>query len=39
LEEGIKFITEVVRKQGAEAKINQAEFDREAGVGIVVTDE
>ncbi len=32
-------MTEVVRKQGAEAKINEEEFNREAGVGIVVTDE
>lgn len=32
-------MTEVVRKSGAEAKINEEEFNREAGVGIVVSDD
>ena len=39
LDEGIKYVSEVVRKQGAEAKINQEEFNREAGIGITVSDE
>jgi hypothetical protein len=39
LEEGIKYVAEVVRKNGAEAKINQEEFNKEAGVGIVVSDD
>jgi glutaminyl-tRNA synthetase len=39
LDEGIKYVAEVVRKQGAEAKINAEEFSKEAGIGINVTDE
>jgi hypothetical protein len=39
LDEGIKYITDLVRKQGADASINDEDFKREAGVGIVVTDE
>lgn len=32
-------MTDVVRKLGAEAKINEEEFNREAGVGILVSDD
>ncbi len=32
-------MAEIVRKSGAEAKIDQKEFDREAGIGIVVSDD
>lgn len=39
LDEGIKYITDIVRKQGGEAQINIEEFNRESGVGIIVTDE
>lgn len=39
LDEGIKYVAEVVRKLGAEAKINEEEFKREAGIGITVSDE
>ncbi len=39
LDEGIKYVAEVVRKLGAEAKINEEEFNREAGIGITVSDE
>lgn len=39
LEEGIKYLTDLVRGKGAEATISEADFAREAGVGIVVSDE
>lgn len=39
LEEGIKHLADLVRGKGAEAKIDQEEFNKEAGVGVVVTDE
>lgn len=39
LNEGIKYITDIVKNEGVEAKINIQEFNREAGVGIIVTDD
>lgn len=39
LDEGIRYVAEVVRKLGAEAKINEDEFKKEAGIGITVSDE
>ncbi len=39
MDEGIKYVSEVVRKQGGEAKINVDEFKREAGIGITVSDD
>ena len=39
LDEGIRYVAEVVRKLGAEVKINEDEFKKEAGIGITVSDE
>ena len=39
MDEGIKYLTDLVRTKGAEAQINEEDFKREAGIGIVVTDE
>ena len=39
MDEGIKYLTDLVRTMGAEAQINEEDFKREAGIGIVVTDE
>lgn len=39
LDEAIKYLADLVRSKGAEAPIVDADFNREAGVGVVVTDE
>ena len=39
LDEAMVFLTNLVRAQGADAKVEESEFKREAGVGVVVTDE
>ena len=39
LDEGIKWLDEKLRANGAEYKIDQAEFDAATGVGVVVTKE
>lgn len=39
LDEGIKYLADLVRKHGAEAPINVEDFNREAGVGITVSDD
>ena len=39
LDEGIKFVDTLVKTEGTGAKINQAEWEKATGVGIVVTKE
>ena len=39
LEEGIRFLTELVRSKGVEAHIDEEVFKRESGIGIVISDE
>ena len=39
LDEGIKFVDTLVKTEGTGAKINQAEWEKASGVGIVVTKE
>lgn len=34
----MKFLTDLVRKHGAEAKVDEDVFQHESGVGIVVTE-
>ena len=39
LEEGIKFLADLVRKSGAEAPIVTEDFNKEAGIGITVSED
>ena len=39
LDEGIKYLTELVRKHGHEVHVDEEIFKRESGIGVVVTDE
>ena len=39
MDEAIKFLSDLVRKLGKEAKVDLDLLNKEAGVGIVVTDE
>lgn len=39
LDEAIKYLTDLVRTKGSEASVEEESFKREAGVGVVVTDE
>jgi hypothetical protein len=38
LDEAIKYLTDLVRNKGVEAKVDEEVFKKEAGVGVVVTD-
>lgn len=39
LEEGIKWLTELVRSKGKDAAVDEETFKKESGVGVVVTEE
>jgi hypothetical protein len=39
VDEALKYLANLVRSKGKDAKVDEEEFKRESGIGIVVTDE